>query len=94
MSLEKTLRDNRLFVIFSMALMTVAKSNRLLQDGGADPEAVQHIEKALELIARQLDSAAIQMEREIEALKNIDEISQKLGIPRAGIKKHDDKGEN
>lgn len=93
MNFEQTLRDNRLFIIFSMALMTMAKSNRLLQEGGANPEAIKHINAGIELIANQLDNAALRMETEIVALKSVDELSQELGIPRAA-NPQDSKGRN
>jgi hypothetical protein len=82
MNFEQTLRDNRLFIMFSMALMTMAKSNRMLQEGGASPEAIKQISAGIDLIATQLDKAALKMETEIEALKNVEELSKKLGIPR------------
>lgn len=92
MNFEQTLRDNRLFIVFSMALMTMAKSNRMLQEGGASPEAIKQINAGIELIATQLDNAALKMEREVEAFKNVEELSKKLGIPRAGKLGFSDKG--
>lgn len=84
MNIDQTLKDNRHFLVFSLTLMMVVKSNRLLMEGGANPEAIRHINKAIELIANQLDEATIRLETEYQALKNIEELSQKLGIPRAG----------
>ncbi len=91
MKLDQTLQDNRLFMVFAIALMTVAKSNRLLQEGGADPEAVKHINTAIELIAKQLDKTAIRMETELQALKSIDDLCRELGILRADHKADNNK---
>ena len=70
--------------MFSMALMTMAKSNRMLQEGGASPEAIKQINAGIELIATQLDNAALKLEMEVEASKNVEDLSRKLGIPRTG----------
>lgn len=83
MDLDQTLKDGRLFLLFSLTLMTVVKSNRLLMEGGADPIAIRHINKAIELIAKQLDEAAVRLETEYQALKNVDDLSRDLGIARA-----------
>lgn len=82
MSLEQTLKDNNHFQVFSLALMMVAKSSRLLLEGGANPEAIKHINKAVELISRQLDSAAVRLETELHAVKNVDDLFRKMNIPK------------
>ena len=83
MELDDTLKDDHLFLIFSVALMVVAKSNQLLMLGGADPEAIRYINKAIELISRQLNETAMRMETEHQAMKDLDELCKKLGIQRA-----------
>ena len=82
MNLEQTLQDNNNFQIFTLALMMVAKSSRLLLEGGANPEAIKHINKAVELISKQLDSAAVHLEAEVHAVKNVDDLFRKMNIPR------------
>jgi len=82
MSLEQTLKDNNHFQVFSLALMMVAKSSRLLLEGGANPEAIKHINKAVELISKQLDSAAVRLETELYAVKNVSDLFKKMNIPK------------
>ncbi len=82
MSLEQTLKDNNHFQVFSLALMMVAKSSRLLLEGGANPEAIKHINKAVELISKQLDSAAVRLETELYAVKNVNDLFKKMNIPK------------
>ncbi len=82
MSLDATLRDNQSFFIFSTALMLVTKSNRLLMQGGACPEAIKHITTGVELISKQLDDAAVRLETEMHAIKEADNLLEELGIPR------------
>lgn len=86
MKFEQTLQNDRLFLSFAVTLMTISKSNRLLQESGADPEAIQHINAAIELIAKQLDQTAKRLETEILALKNVDDLLLKLGIPQKNCK--------
>jgi len=81
MTLNDTLKDQRLFSIFSTALMITANSNRILKEGGADPEAVTLINKAIELIAKQLDDAAFLLAIELQAVKSVDALFQEMGIP-------------
>ncbi|MCX6640579.1 MAG: hypothetical protein NTW14_08880 [bacterium] len=82
MKLDETLKDQRLFSIFSTALMITANSSRILKEGGADPEAIVHINNAIELIAKQLDEAANRLTAELQAVKSVDELFQEMGIPK------------
>lgn len=82
MELDGVLKDRDLFVVFSLALMMVAKSSRLLSESGANPEAIRHINTAIEMISRQLDNAAVRMEIELHAIKDIEDLCKNLGIPR------------
>jgi len=82
MSLEQTLKDNNHFQVFSLALMMVAKSSRLLLEGGANPEAISHINKAVEMISKQLDRAAVRLETELYAVKNVNDLFKKMNIPK------------
>ena len=81
MTLEQTLKDSRLFILFSTALMMMTKSNRVLKLGGATPEAIAHITTGIELISRQLDEAAVKLETEMHAVKEAEELLNKLGVP-------------
>jgi hypothetical protein len=85
MKLEDTLKNHHQFLAFTTALMTISKFNKVLLEGGADPEAIKHINAAIRLISKQLDSAAIRIETELQAVKSIDALSRKLGIPRANL---------
>jgi hypothetical protein len=82
MNLEETLKDKSLFFMFSAALMMVTKSSRVLADSGANPEAIKLINNAVELISRQLDKAAVQLETELQAMKETDCLLTNLGIPK------------
>ena len=80
--LEETLKDKNLFFLFSAALMMVTKSCRILAHSGADSVAIGHINKAVELISKQLDETAIHLETELQAMKETNGLLEKLGIPR------------
>lgn len=84
MNLEETLKDKNLFFLFSAALMMVIKSSRVLADRGASREAIDLINKAVKLISRQLDEAAVQLETELQAMKETDGLLTQLGIPKYG----------
>jgi len=82
MELNETLKNQRLFMLFSSALMMVTNSCKILKEGGADTVAVEHINEAVKLISKQLDKEAMKLELELEALKDIDNLRVKMGIPR------------
>jgi len=83
MNFDQTMKDNRLFLLFSLSLLMLSKSSRLLLEGGADPRAISHINQGIELISKQLDEAAIKLEVELNAQRDLDDICRKLGIRRA-----------
>lgn len=94
MNLDQTLKDNRLFILFSVSLLMLSKSSRLLLEGGADPQAILHINRGIELISKQLDEAAVKLETELSAHRDVDELCRKLGIPRASDPSNHDKPKN
>lgn len=82
MSFDQTLNDSREFTIFSLALMTLSKSARVLLQCGADPAAILHINRAIQLISKQLDDAAARLETDLQATREIEELCKTLGIAR------------
>ena len=90
MSLEETLKDKNLFMLFSAALMMVTKSSRVLADSGANREAIDLLNKAVLLISRQLDEAAMKLETELQAIKQTDGLLTRLGIPKSSPPPEDD----
>ncbi|RJP79998.1 MAG: hypothetical protein C4524_04240, partial [Candidatus Zixiibacteriota bacterium] len=84
MDLDETLQDSRRFLVFSLALMSLSKCARLLLDGGADPDAVLHVSRGIDLISQQLETAARRLETDAEAAHEIGALCRHLGIPRAG----------
>ncbi len=83
MDLHQTLQDNRQFLIFSLALMTLSKSAQLLLENGADPVAISAINRGISLISKQLDEAAKLVETELEASRNLKALCEKMGIASA-----------
>jgi hypothetical protein len=84
MDLDGTLQDNHRFLAFSLALMSLSKCARLLLDSGADPSAVMHISRGIDMISRQLEEAAKRLEADVEASREIILLCRNLGIPLAG----------
>jgi hypothetical protein len=82
LNFDDTIKDQRLFLIFSLALISLSKSAHLLLERGADPSAITHINRGIEMISGQLSEAAGRLETELHANREIDEICQKLGILR------------
>ncbi|MBU1131520.1 hypothetical protein KJ840_05310 [Patescibacteria group bacterium] len=83
MDFDETLGDQRLFLIFSMALLMVFKSTQILKDGGANPQAIELICEGIELISLQLDEAAERLEKEKKAQKWLEKFKKDLHIPPA-----------
>jgi hypothetical protein len=82
MTFDQTMNDNREFRIFSLALLTLTKSAQVLLQGGADPVAINHINRGLEMIARQLNQAAERLETDLQAGRDIDDLCKNLGVER------------
>ncbi len=82
MNIDETFQDKRLFLVFSLAVLTLSKSARLLLERGADPLAISHLNRGIELISIQLGEAARRMENEIEAGRELNLLLDTLGIPK------------
>ena len=84
MTLDQTLNDPGEFQIFSLALTTLSKSARLLLLGGADPQAIAHLNRGIQLISKQLNEAAERLETDLQATRDVDDLFKTLGIARSG----------